>query len=494
LMTFREKTALIVCLMLCSLSGVVFLVSSVASSGDPSDHTLAYAIVAVTAVGLVFGVAIILVSDRILRTRLSRISSRLQTIRDSRGFSQRVALAGKDEFSLLASDIDAALESLEKAHARLAENEARQRATLQLIPDCMFLMKEDGSISAIFDGEEEGGTGPSVDSAPPAEGNHGSQLGGGNGHTSPLLKSLSEAIARQGKDHASQALTERQIQSFEFELPGNGCRSCWETRMVVCGEGQVLAMARDVTERRQAEEAVAEAKDALEMQVQERTAELDRVNEVLKKEISLRLQEEEVLRKSFKKVELLLENTIEAMSLIVERKDPYTAGHQRRVAKLACAIGREMGLGADQIQAIRVAAMLHDLGKIFVPAEILNKPGRLTEGELALIRTHPSTDHEILKTIDFSCPVADIVAQHHERLDGSGYPAGLGGDEILPEAKILGVADVVEAMSSSRPYRPALGVDEAVREIVKNKGVLYDPYVVGACVRLLTEKKFSLVE
>jgi putative nucleotidyltransferase with HDIG domain len=493
-MTFREKTALIVCLMLCSLSGAVFLVSSVASSGDSSDHTLAYAIVSVTAVGLVFGVAIILVLDRILRTRLSRISSRLQTTRDSTAFSQRVALTGKDEFSRLASEIDTALESLEKAHGRLAESEARQRATLQMIPDLLFLMKEDGSISAISDGEANGVRSPSADSVPPAEGSHGSQSGGGNGRTSPLVKTLAEAIARQGKDHASQALTRRQMQSFEVELPSNGSRSCWETRMVACGEGQVLAMARDITDRRRTEESVAKAKDALEMQVQERTAELDRVNEVLKKEISLRLQEEEVLRKSFKKVEVLLENTIEAMSLIVERKDPYTAGHQRRVARLACAIGREMGLGADQIQAIRVAAMLHDLGKIFVPAEILNKPGRLTASELDLIKTHPSTAHEILKTIDFSCPVADIVAQHHERLDGSGYPAGLGGDEILPEARILGVADVVEAMSSSRPYRPALGLDEAVREIVKNKGILYDPEVVRACVRLLTEKKFSLVE
>ncbi len=493
-MTLREKTALIVCLMLCSLSGAVFLISSVASSGDSGDRTLAYAIVAVTAVGLVFGVTIILVLDRILRTRLSRISSRLQTIRDSRGFSQRVALAGRDEFSLLACDIDAALESLEKAHAQLAESEARQRATLQLMPDQMFLVKEDGSISPIFDGDQDAARGPSADSVPGAEGNHGSQSGDGNGHPSPLRKTLSEAIAQQGKDHASQALTQRQIQSFEFEIPGNGSRSCWETRMVVCGEGQVLAMARDITDRRRQEEVVAEAKDALEMQVQERTAELDRVNEVLKKEISLRLQEEEVLRKSFRKVELLLENTIEAMALIVERKDPYTAGHQRRVAKLACAIGREMGLPADQIQAIRVAAMLHDLGKIFVPTEILNKPGRLTDGELALIKTHPSTDHEILKTIDFSCPVADIVAQHHERINGSGYPAGLGGDEILPEAKILGVADVVEAMSSSRPYRPALGAEEAMKEIVKNKGVLYDPDVVTACVRLLTEKKFSFVE
>ena len=494
LMTFREKTALIVCLMLCSLSGVVFLVSSVASSGDSSDPALAYAIVAVTAVGLVFGVTIILVLDRILRTRLSRISSRLQTIRDSRAFSQRVALAGKDEFSLLSSDIDAALESLEKAHARLAESEARQRATLQLIPDHMFLMKEDGSISAIFDAGEDGVRGPSADSASGAEGNHGSQSGGENGHPSPLLKILSDAIASRGRDHAAQALTQRQIQSFEFELPSNGSKSHWETRMVVCGQDEVLAMARDITTRRQAEEAVAEAKDALEIQVRERTAELDRVNEVLKKEISLRLQEEEVLRRSFKKLEALLENTIEAMAMIVERKDPYTAGHQRRVAKLACAIGREMGLPAEQIPTIRVAAMLHDLGKIFVPAEILNKPGRLTASELDLIKTHPSTDFEILKAIDFSCPVADIVAQHHERLDGSGYPAGLGGEEILTEAKVLAVADVIEAMSSSRPYRPALGMDEALREIVKNKGILYDPDAVGACVRLLTEKKFSFVE
>jgi putative nucleotidyltransferase with HDIG domain len=493
-MTLREKTALLVCLMLCSLSGVMFLVSSVASPEYSSDHTLAYAIVAVTAVGLAFGITIILLLDRILRTRLSGISSRLLTIRDSHGFSQRVALAGKDEFSRLASDMDAVLQSLEESHARLAQSEAKQRATLQLIPDCMFLMKADGSISAMFDGEDQGVRGPSAPHPLGAEADHNGQSHGGNDHPSPLLKMLSEAIASQGKDHAMQALAERQIQSFEFELPSNGSRSCWETRMVVCGEGELLAMARDITDRKGAEKELAEAKDALETQVQQRTAELDRVNEVLNKEISLRLQEEEVLRKSFKKVEVLLENTIGAMSLIVERKDPYTAGHQRRVAKLACAIGREMGLAADQIQAIRVAAMLHDLGKIFVPAEILNKPGRLTEGELALIKTHPSTDHEILKTIDFSCPVADIVAQHHERIDGSGYPAGLGGDQILPEAKILGVADVVEAMSSSRPYRPALGPDEALREIVKNKGILYDPDVVTACVRLLTEKKFSFVE
>ncbi len=490
-MTLREKAALIVCLMLCSLGGAAILVLQVTSPDDSDNHVPAYAILAVTAGGLAFGIATILLVSRTLQTRLGGISSRLHAIRHTRGFSQRVSLAGKDEFSILAADIDAVLESLEESHTQLAETEARQRATLQLIPDFMFLMKEDGSISAMTDCKEHGGRGPSADCPPGAEAKHNGQSHGGNGHPSPLLTTLSEEIARQGKDYAIQALAKGQTQSFEFELPNNGSSSYWETRMVVCGEGEVLAMARDMTDRRRAEEAVAKAKDALEIEVKERTAELDRVNEVLKKEISLRLQEEEVLRKSYRKVEALLENTIAAMAMIVERKDPYTAGHQRRVAKLACAIGREMGLPAEQIPAIRVAAMLHDLGKIFVPAEILNKPGRLTESELALIKTHPSTDFEILKAIDFSCPVADIVAQHHERLNGSGYPSGLRGDEILVEAQVLGVADVVEAMSSSRPYRPALSLDEALKEIVSKKGILYHADAVDACVRLLTGKKFS---
>lgn len=493
-MTLREKAALIVCLMLCSLGGSAIMILQVASPDDSDNRIPAYAILALTAAGLAYGMATILLLDRTLRTRLGGISSRLHTIRRTRGFSQRVSLAGKDEFSILAADIDAVLESLEESHAQLAESETRQRATLQLIPDFLFLMKEDGSISAMLDGKADGVTAPSTDRPRGAQSNHDGQSRGGNGHPTLLPTTLPEAIARQGKDYAIQALAARQTQSFEFELSDNGSKSHWETRMVVCGENEVLAMARDITDRSRAEEAAANAKAALEMQVQERTAELDRVNEILKKEISLRLQEEEVLRKSYRKVEALLENTIRAMGTIVERKDPYTAGHQRRVAQLASAIAREMGLPAEQIQAIRVAAMLHDLGKIFVPSEILNKPGRLTESEMALIKTHPSTDFEILKAIDFSCPVADIVAQHHERLNGSGYPEGLEGEQILLEARILGVADVVEAMSSSRPYRPALGEGEALKEVVRKKGILYDPDAVDACVRLLTEKKFSFVE
>jgi putative nucleotidyltransferase with HDIG domain len=179
------------------------------------------------------------------------------------------------------------------------------------------------------------------------------------------------------------------------------------------------------------------------------------------------------------------------MSVTVEMRDPYTAGHQRRVSKLACAIAREIGLPGAQIEGIRMAGEIHDIGKIYVPAEILSKPGKLTDIEFTIIKTHAQVGYDILKNIEFPWPIADIVVQHHERLNGSGYPAGLKGGAILPEANIIIVADVVEAMSSHRPYRPAHGIDTALAEIVQNKGVLYDAAVVDHCVRLFKEKRFS---
>jgi putative nucleotidyltransferase with HDIG domain len=190
----------------------------------------------------------------------------------------------------------------------------------------------------------------------------------------------------------------------------------------------------------------------------------------------------------------MFEEAIQVITLMVEMRDCHTTGHQQRVAHLAGALAEELCLSKDGVSGIHMAGLLHDIGKVVVPIEILGKPGRLNEIELAIVRTHPRVGYEMLTQIDFAAPIANAVLQHHERINGSGYPAGLGGDEILPEAKILGVADVVEAMSSSRPYRPALGAEEALREIVKNKGVLYDPDVVTACARLLTEKKFSFVE
>ena len=180
-----------------------------------------------------------------------------------------------------------------------------------------------------------------------------------------------------------------------------------------------------------------------------------------------------------------LERTIEALATTIELRDPYTAGHQRRVAELARAIAREMGLPEERVQGIYVGALVHDLGKIAVPAEILSKPGRLSEAEFNLIRQHPRVGYEILKPVPFPWPVAQMVLQHHERLDGSGYPQGLKGDDISLEARILAVADVVEAMSSHRPYRPALGRRRAMEELLRERGRLYDPEVVRACLTVL---------
>ena len=172
-------------------------------------------------------------------------------------------------------------------------------------------------------------------------------------------------------------------------------------------------------------------------------------------------------------------------------RDPYTGSHQRRVTQLACAIANEMALSEEQIEGLRMAGLIHDIGKISIPAEVLSKPGPLSDIEYGLIQAHPRIGHGILKDTDFPWPLADIVLQHHERLDGSGYPQGLLSEEIMLEARILAVADVVEATASHRPYRPARGIDQALEEISQNRGVLYDPEVVGACLKLFTEDGFT---
>jgi len=189
-----------------------------------------------------------------------------------------------------------------------------------------------------------------------------------------------------------------------------------------------------------------------------------------------------------------LKATVQAMAVTVETRDPYTAGHQRRVAELAGAIAREMKLTGDQASGVCMASIIHDLGKISVPAEILSMPRKLTDIEFNLVKNHARSGFEILKDIDFPWPIAEIILQHHERMDGSGYPRGLKGDELLIEAKILTVADVVESMISYRPYRPALAIEEGLAEIEKNRGSLYDPQVVDACLRLFREKNFKLAQ
>ncbi|HNZ30808.1 MAG TPA: PAS domain S-box protein [Smithellaceae bacterium] len=182
---------------------------------------------------------------------------------------------------------------------------------------------------------------------------------------------------------------------------------------------------------------------------------------------------------------------IQAMSAAVEARDPYTSGHQRRVAALARSIAAEMNLSRDQIEGIRMAASIHDMGKISIPAEILSMPRKLSKLEFDLVKTHSQAGHDIIKDIDFPWPIANIILQHHERINGSGYPHGLRGDNILLEARILAVADVVETMASYRPYRPALGLDTALEEITRNKNILYDGEVVEACLKIFREKKYE---
>jgi HD-GYP domain-containing protein (c-di-GMP phosphodiesterase class II) len=198
------------------------------------------------------------------------------------------------------------------------------------------------------------------------------------------------------------------------------------------------------------------------------------------------------LRESQEQTRKTMGAIIQAMSLTIEKRDPYTAGHQRRVAKLCRAIATELGFSWERIQGLRMAAAIHDLGKINVPAAILNRPGPMSVHEMGIIRMHPETAFDILKGIQFPWPLAETIHQHHERMDGSGYPQGLKGDQILLEARILAVADVVESMAFFRPYRGiSLGLAEAMEELQKQKGVLYDTRVVEACIVLLTQKGFD---
>ncbi len=226
----------------------------------------------------------------------------------------------------------------------------------------------------------------------------------------------------------------------------------------------------DITRIQQANELIQKAKKELELTVEERSRELELTGAKLSR---------------------VLEETITALSSAIEKRDPYTWGHQARVAALAKAIALELGLSRDQIKGIYMAALVHDIGKIYIPAEILSKPARLNHIEQEIIRMHPSVGFEILSAIEFPWPISRMVLQHHERLDGTGYPGGLKDADILPESKILAVSDVVEAMASHRPYRPSLGIDKALAEIESNQGKIYDTAVVRACLRLFQKKAFA---
>ncbi|MFN2353080.1 MAG: HD-GYP domain-containing protein [Desulfopila sp.] len=246
-----------------------------------------------------------------------------------------------------------------------------------------------------------------------------------------------------------------------------------------------------VSKEMEAEDTLKKHHDLLESIVAERTAELTALNRRLLQEIEERKLAQEELSRSHLQLQRGLDEIVNAMSLTLEERDPYTAGHQRRTTELALAIAAELQLCAHEKKGLQMAGLIHDMGKISVPGEILSKPGILNEAELQLIKRHPRVAYDILQQIDFPWSVDQIVLQHHEKIDGSGYPQGLAGDEILMEARILCVADVVETMETHRPYRASLGREAALEEISSNKGIFYDAVVVDACLKLFNENGFQ---
>lgn len=284
----------------------------------------------------------------------------------------------------------------------------------------------------------------------------------------------------------------------DFKLPGFDAFGALRVRNEICPETPFICVSGSIGE----ETAIELLKSgAVDYVIKDRPERLPfAVGRALDeaREKKLRNQNDEDLKEAYhqlkagqRKLRETMDGIIRVLGQTVEVRDPYTAGHQRRVAKLASAMAEKLGLSQDMIRGVRMAGEIHDLGKISLPAEILSKPTKLTSLEFGLIKLHPQTGYDILKEIDFSQPIAEEVYQHHERMDGSGYPRGLKGNEILLEARILAVADVVEAMNSHRPYRPALGLEKALAEIEMNRGVLYDPSAVDACLHLFREKDYQ---
>jgi len=255
---------------------------------------------------------------------------------------------------------------------------------------------------------------------------------------------------------------------------------------------EIIQFATALSAKWKAERELLALHSDLEALVEKRTAELVRSNKLLKIEIDNRKRMQLEIQHNFENLKKVMNSTVQAITTTIEKRDPYTSGHQQRVADLSRIIAQEIGFSKNEVEGIYIAAAIHDIGKISLPAEILSKPVPLSAIEVSLIQAHSQTGYDILKGIEFPWPIAEIVLQHHERLDGSGYPRNLVGDHILMAARIIGVADVVETMASHRPYRPSMGIDKALEEISQNKGVLYEPLIVDACLKIFNTKEFQL--
>ncbi len=324
---------------------------------------------------------------------------------------------------------------LHKAQNKLRESERRSEATLKALPDIIFIFSQDG---VFLDYHANDLT--SLLSSPE------SFIG------KSLENVMPEMLSKQTMQNLKAVCETGEIQTMEYSLEFDSGRKYFDALFSKLDDKRILSVIRDITRRKKAE---------------------------IKNEESLQIYR------------MALIGIIESMGRMLEKRDPYTASHQQRVSSLAVAIAELMGMEPDQVEGIKLAARVHDIGKIEVPAEILNRPGKLSNLELEIIRQHPRTGFEILRNIDFPWPIATIIKQHHEKMDGSGYPEGLQGAEILLEARIICVADVVEAMASHRPYRPALGLEHALQEIITHRGTCYDSAVVDACVNLFSKHCYS---
>jgi len=336
-----------------------------------------------------------------------------------------------------------------KVEQALAESEARYRLLAENVSDVIWTVDTNLRFSYLS---------PSITHLRGCTVEEGKAMSMQELMTPASLEATARIMAEEdAREHTGQYGPNRTV-TIEAELYRKDGSTVWVENVVTSlrdSNGQVtgyLGVSRDITERREA------------------TKQRER---------------------SFRNLEKAMNGTVQAIALTVESRDRYTAGHQKRVAQLGCAIARKLGFTSDQIQGIRIAGLLHDIGKISVPQELLSKPGKLTDIEFRLIKAHSQTGYDILKPVEFPWPIADIVVQHHERMNGSGYPSGIREDKLLMEARILGVADVVEAMSSNRPYRAPLGIDKALEEISRNSGILYDPSVVDACLWVFSEKGFE---
>lgn len=391
-------------------------------------------------IGFIIGFMLIMLINRMLLTRLSSLSESVESITKSGNLSNRVILEGKDELALLANSVNQMLDSIENSQKELKEKEQLYRTLFENTGTAICIEDNDNTIILVNKKYEE------------ISGYSQEEIVGKMAWTDFVSPDELPLLLKYHNLRRIEPDSVPKNYEYKFKKKDGSYLDSFVTVEMIPGTKQNIASIMDITHLKSTEERLNEAMEQLKRTVN---------------------------------------GAVYALAVSTELKDPYTAGHQERVSKLALAISKELGLSEDELEAVKVAGLLHDVGKIYIPAEILTKPRTLTSIEFDIVRTHSQAGFDILKNVEFSWPIADITLQHHERIDGSGYPHRLKDRQIHHLAKIVGVADVVEAMLSHRPYRPAHSLKFTMQEIIDNKGVLYDSLVVETCVKLFMEKGFN---